>query len=191
MKIRTVELFQVAPRWLFLKLTTESGLVGWGEPILEGHSDAVEACVRELSPLFIGRSAGDIEDLWQVLYRGGFYRGGGVLSSALSGIEQALWDIKGKFYNMPAYEFLGGAVRDKIRIYCGADGDTPENAARSIKECQAQGYTAIKMNAVSEMGWIDSYKHIDRVSARVAAMREAVGYDMDIAMDVHGRMHKS
>ncbi|MDR1463785.1 MAG: galactonate dehydratase [Oscillospiraceae bacterium] len=191
MKIRSFELFQVPPRWLFLKITTESGIEGWGEPILEGHADTVEACVRELAPLLIGRRAGDIEDIWQVLYRGGFYRGGGVLSSAMSGIEQALWDIKGKYYNLPVYEFLGGPVRDKIRVYCGADGGTPEAAAQSIRARQELGYRAIKMNAVSEYEWIDSYQKIDAVSQRVAAMREAVGYGVDIAMDVHGRMHKA
>jgi len=191
MKIKSLELFQVPPRWLFLKITTESGLAGWGEPILEGHADAVEACVKEFEPLLVGRRAGDIEDIWQVLYRGGFYRGGGVLTSAVSGIEQALWDIKGKYYGLPAYEFLGGPVRDRIRIYCGADGGDPASAARAIQEKQALGYKAIKMNAVREYGWIDTYGKIDAVSARVAAMREAVGYDMDIAMDVHGRMHKA
>ncbi|MDR2647247.1 MAG: galactonate dehydratase [Oscillospiraceae bacterium] len=192
MKIRQVELFQVAPRWLFLKITTASGIIGWGEPILEGHADAVEACVKELSPLFIGRSAGDIEDIWQVLYRGGFYRGGGVLTSALSGIEQALWDIKGKFYGMPVYEFLGGAVRDKVKVYRGADGDTPETAARAILDAKAAGYTAIKMNAVNRANdWVSGFRVIDQISARVGAMREAVGYDVDIAMDCHGRLHKA
>ncbi|MDR1733522.1 MAG: galactonate dehydratase [Oscillospiraceae bacterium] len=190
MKIKQLELFQVPPRWLFLKITTASGIEGWGEPILEGHADAVEACVKEFSEVLIGRNAGDIEDIFQVLYRGGFYRGGGILTSALSGIEQALWDIKGKFHNLPAYEFLGGAVRDKIKVYCGGDGDTPESAARAIKNRHAQGYKAIKMNAVRHYEWIDTYAKIDAVSARVAAMREAVGYDVDIAMDVHGRMHK-
>ena len=191
MKIKSLELFQVPPRWLFLKMTTEDGLVGWGEPILEGHADAVEACVKEFEPMLIGRRAGDIEDIWQVLYRGGFYRGGGVLTSAVSGIEQALWDIKGKYHGLPAYEFLGGPVREKIAVYCGADGSDPASAAKAIKERQAMGYKAIKMNAVREYQWIDSYKKIDAVSQRVAAMREAVGYDMDIAMDVHGRMHKA
>ncbi|MDR3312925.1 MAG: galactonate dehydratase [Oscillospiraceae bacterium] len=185
MKIKTVELFQVPPRWLFLKLTTESGVVGWGEPILEGHADAVEGCVRELAPMFIGRNAGDIEDIWQMLYRGGFYRGGGVLSSALSGIEQALWDIKGKFHNLPVYEFLGGPVREKIQVYCGA------NDAREILARRDLGYKTIKMNAVAEYQWIDTYAKIDEVSRRVAEMREAVGYSVDIAMDVHGRMHKA
>ncbi|MDR2526001.1 MAG: galactonate dehydratase [Oscillospiraceae bacterium] len=185
MKIRAVELFQVPPRWLFLKITTESGVEGWGEPILEGHADAVEACVKEFTPLLVGRSAGDIEDIWQMLYRGGFYRGGGVLTSALSGIEQALWDIKGKFHKLPVYEFLGGAVREKIQVYCGA------NTAQEILDRRAKGFRAIKMNAVAEYNWIDTYKKIDAVSRRVAEMREAVGYDVDIAMDVHGRMHKA
>ncbi|MDR2753942.1 MAG: galactonate dehydratase [Oscillospiraceae bacterium] len=188
MKIRSIELFQVPPRWMFLKITTESGIAGWGEPILEGHANAVEACVHELSSHFIGRSAGDIEDLWQLLYRGSFYRGGGVMTSAISGIEQALWDIKGKFYGMPAYEFLGGPVRDKVMVYRGSsDGD---DAVEDMLRAKEQGYKAVKVNACRECDWIDSYQKIDKCSQRIAAMREAVGYEMEISMDVHGRMHK-
>ena len=115
MKIKTVELFQVPPRWLFVKITTESGVEGWGEPVIEGKAATVAAAVEEYAKVIVGRSAEDIEDIWQTLYRTGFYRGGPVLTSALSGIEQALWDIKGKYYHMPVYEMLGGKCRDRIR----------------------------------------------------------------------------
>ena len=84
MKIRSVELFQVPPRWLFVKITTQSGLEGWGEPVVEGRASTVAACVREMSPCLVGRSAGDVEDLFQTLYRGGFYRGGPVLPPSCS-----------------------------------------------------------------------------------------------------------
>jgi galactonate dehydratase len=116
MKIQNMELFKVPPRWLFLKITTDDGLVGWGEPILEGRADTVRTAVEEMSGYLIGKDPSPIEDIWQVLYRGGFYRGGPILTSALSGIEQALWDIKGKRFGVPIYELLGGPVREKVRV---------------------------------------------------------------------------
>ncbi|MDK2789440.1 MAG: galactonate dehydratase [Epulopiscium sp.] len=190
MKIRSMELFKVPPRWLFLKITTESGLVGWGEPVVEGKADTVAAAVEEMKEYVIGRNAGDIEDIWQVLYRGGFYRGGPILTSAISGIEQALWDIKGKALGVPVYELLGGAVRDKIRVYCWIGGDRPHNVAEAAKEKMEQGYTAIKMNATPEIGWIDSFTVVQDVLERVQAIRDMAGYKMDIALDFHGRVHK-
>ncbi len=117
MKIAKLELFKVPPRWLFLKITTDDGLFGWGEPIVEGRAETVKACVQELSSYLLGADPRRIEDIWQVLYRGGFYRGGPILTSAISGIEQALWDIKGKALGVPVYELLGGACREKIAVY--------------------------------------------------------------------------
>lgn len=190
MKIKKLELFKVPPRWLFLKITTECGITGWGEPIVEGKADTVAAAVNEMKDYIIGRKAGDIEDIFQVLYRGGFYRGGPILMSAISGIEQALWDIKGKFLGVPVYELLGGAVRDKIRVYCWIGGDRPEHIAKEVKQKIKEGYTAVKMNATSELAWIDSYKKVDEVLKRVQAVRDAAGYDMDVALDFHGRVHK-
>lgn len=190
MKIKGMELFKVPPRWLFLKITTESGLVGWGEPVVEGKADSVAAAVKEMEDYLIGRNAGDIEDIWQVLYRGAFYRGGPVLSSAISGIEQALWDIKGKALNVPVYELLGGAVRNKIRVYSWIGGDRPSNVAEAAQEKFDQGFTAIKMNATGEMGWIDSFSKVTEAVERVQAIRDKLGYKMDIAVDFHGRIHK-
>ena len=117
MKITEFKTYQVEPRWLFLKLETDEGICGWGEPVIEGKASTVEACVREMMPYVIGRDPREIEDIFQVLYRGAFYRGGAIISSAISGIEQALWDIKGKYYHMPVYEMLGGKVRDRIKMY--------------------------------------------------------------------------
>ncbi len=189
--IRSIELFKVPPRWLFLKMTTEDGIVGWGEPVVEGRADTVAACVRELESYVLGRSAGDIEDMFQVLYRSGFYRGGPVLTSALSGIEQAMWDIKGKALGVPVYELLGGACREKIRVYCWTGGDRPNDVVAGAKEKYDQGYRAIKMNATPEIAWIDSHQVVDAVLSRVAGIRDALGYDLDIALDFHGRVHKA
>ena len=191
LKIKSMELFKVPPRWLFLKMTTEDGLVGWGEPVVEGRADTVWAAVTEMRDYVIGRSAGDIEDMFQVLYRGGFYRGGPVLTSAISGIEQAMWDIKGKALGVPVYEMLGGACREKVKVYCWTGGDRPDDVAKGAREKYNQGYRAIKMNATPEVAWIDSFKVVDEVLSRVAAIRDLLGHDLDIALDFHGRVHKA
>jgi galactonate dehydratase len=191
MKIKSSELFQVPPRWLFLKLTTESGIEGWGEPIVEGRAATVAACVREMSPLLIGKSACNIEDAFQMLYRGGFYRGGPVLTSALSGIEQAMWDIKGKYHNVPVYDLLGGKVRDRIEVYRWIGGDRPGDVAEAAREALSQGFHSVKMNATDEMRWIDTYGQLERTVERVASIREAVGMKLRIAIDFHGRVHKA
>ena len=138
--IRSIELFPVAPRWLFLKMTTEGGLVGWGEPVIEGRAATVAAAVEELKTYFIGRSAADIEDVWQVMYRAGFYRGGPILTSAMSGIEQAMWDIKGKALGVPAYELIGGKCRDKIQVYCWIGGDRPHDIRSGLPRHQDERY---------------------------------------------------
>jgi galactonate dehydratase len=189
--IKSIELFKVPPRWLFLKMTTEDGLTGWGEPVVEGRADTVAACVKELEGIVLGRNAGDIEDMFQVLYRGGFYRGGPVLTSAISGIEQAMWDIKGRALGVPVYELLGGACRDKMRVYCWTGGDRPSDVAKGAREKYDQGYRAVKMNATAETAWVDSFKVVDEVCGRVAAIRGELGYDLDIALDFHGRVHKA
>lgn len=189
-KITKLELFKVPPRWLFLKLSTDEGICGWGEPVVEGRADTVKACVREMEGYLIGLDPRRIEDIWQLLYRGGFYRGGPVLTSAISGIEQALWDIKGKLYGVPVYELLGGACRDRIRVYGWIGGERPDDVAGAAKEKQAQGFTAIKMNATEEMHYLDSHSKVRGVVDRVAGIRQACGEDFGIALDFHGRVHK-
>lgn len=191
MKITATELFPVAPRWLFLKLSTDEGIYGWGEPIVEGRAATVAAAVKEMEPYFLGRDPDQIEDIWQVLYRGGFYRGGPVLMSAIAGIDQALWDIKGKRYGMPIYQFLGGPVRDKMRVYSWIGGDRPAEVAVSAAQQVSAGFTALKMNASAEMEYIDSFRKVEEVVERVAAVREAVGIDVGIGIDFHGRIHKA
>jgi len=191
MKITGLELFIVPPRWLFLKLSTDEGLVGWGEPIVEGHALAVEASVRELEPDLIGRDPDQIEDIWQMLYRSRFYRGGPVMMSAIAGVDQALWDIKGKRYGVPVYQLLGGAVRDKVCVYSWIGGDRPADVVAAAQEKASAGFNAIKMNGSEEMHYIESFDKVEACVARVAAVREAMGAGFGIAVDFHGRLHKT
>jgi len=190
MKIERLDLFKVAPRWLFLKMTTDDGFVGWGEPVCEGRADSVAAAVKELGAQLIGHSATDVEDAFQLMYRTGFYRGGPILTSAISGIEQAMWDIKGKALGVPVHELLGGKVRERIQVYRWIGGDHPRDTGAAAREAAAQGYRAVKMNGTDELKWIDTYDKLDAAVARVAAIREAVP-DMGIAVDFHGRVHKT
>ena len=189
-QITHVETYRVPPRWLFLKLETKCGLVGWGEPVIEGKAATVEACIRELEPYLLGRSASDIEDIWQILYRGGFYRGGPILMSALAGIDQALWDIKGQYLNVPVYELLGGAVRDKMKMYCWIGGDHPEVIIDQARQKMEMGFRAVKMNATGPMHWVESLNEINKVSRNIRILREEFGEDLDVGLDFHGRVHK-
>ena len=117
MKIVKLTTYLVPPRWCFLRIETDDGVVGWGEPVVEGRAATVAAAVEELSDYLIGQDPRRINDLWQVMYRGGFYRGGPILMSAIAGIDQALWDIKGKALGLPVHDLLGGRVRDRIGVY--------------------------------------------------------------------------
>ena len=190
MKITKLTTWQVPPRWLFLKIETDEGIAGWGEPVIEGRAATVEAAVHELCDSLIGRDPRRIEDIWQMLYRGGFYRGGPILMSAMAGIDQALWDIKGKALGVPVHELLGGAVRERMRMYCWIGGDRPGNVAPQAKEVVNKGFTAFKMNGTPELAIVDSHRKIDEAVARVAEAREAVGSDIGIAIDFHGRVHR-
>ncbi|QQK78841.1 galactonate dehydratase [Salicibibacter cibi] len=190
MKIIDYTLYEVPPRWLFLKLETDEGIIGWGEPILEGKSKTVEIAVKELMELLIGKNPLHIEEHWNVMYRGGFYRGGPILMSAISGIDQALWDIKGKYYKAPIHELLGGATRDKIKVYSWIGGDRPEDVAQAAAAAFSNGFQAVKMNGTEEMQYIDSYYKVEKAVKRVASIRERVGWGIGIGVDFHGRVHK-
>ena len=190
MRIQQVNVYYVRPRWGFVEIVTDSGLTGWGEAVLEGHARAVLSCVEEMRDYLIGADPARIEDLWTVLYRAGFYRGGGVLMSAIAGIDQALWDIKGKTFGVPVYQLLGGACRDRMRVYSWVGGDRPSDVGAAAKERMDEGFTAVKMNATEELQMIDSYDKIDAVLERVAAIRESCGKHFGIAIDFHGRVHK-
>lgn len=139
MKIKAVNTYLVRPRWGFVEICTDDGLCGWGEAVLEGHAATVQACVEEMREYLIGADPRRIEDIWTTLYRAGFYRGGGVLMSAIAGIDQALWDIKGKYFNAPVYELMGGACRDRMRVYSWVGGDRPTDVARRQRSERTPG----------------------------------------------------
>src|SRR5215213_9419573 len=190
MKISRYELFLVPPRWLFLKIETDEGLIGWGEPVIEGRAATVKTAVDELMEALLGKDPMNIEDHWNVMYRSGFYRGGAILMSAIAGIDQALWDIKGKYYNAPIHQLLGGKARDTMRVYSWIGGDRPSEVAVAAQKMKALGFTAVKMNATEELQYVDSFEKIDQAIQRAAAVREAVGKNIDIGIDFHGRVHK-
>lgn len=190
MKIADLELFAVPPRWLFLKITTDAGLSGWGEPIVEGRAETVRAAVEELRGVLVGQDPRRVEDLFQVMYRGGFYRGGPVLTSALSGVEQALWDIKGQALGVPVYELLGGAVRDRVRVYAHIGGATPDELAAAGREKVALGYTALKIGVLGRADYAESHAVVDHAVAMLGTLRGAVGGGVRIGVDFHGRVHR-
>jgi galactonate dehydratase len=188
MKITKLELLHVKPRWLFLKIHTDEGLIGYGEPVVEGRARTVETAIRELESYLIGQDPLKIEHHWQAMYRGAFYRGGPILVSAISGVEQALWDIKGKYYGVPVYEMLGGACRDKIRMYAHCFGDSLEEEVRMALDLKNRGFTAIKIGLDAPVRIVDTMAYVERQAERLSAIRNAVGKEMDIAIDFHGRV---
>ncbi|WP_188189665.1 galactonate dehydratase [Nonomuraea sp. SYSU D8015] len=185
--IARIETFLVAPRWLFVRVETGSGIVGWGEATCEGRSETVRAAIDQLAELLIGRDALRIEDHWQVLTKGSFYRGGPILASAVAGLDQALWDIAGKHFGAPVHQLLGGPVRDRIRVYGWVGGDEPGEVRDHIAAQVEAGLTAVKMNASGRMSPVASVAELNGVVARVAAAREVLGDDRDVAVDFHGR----
>jgi galactonate dehydratase len=187
MKIARIETFTVAPRWLFVRVESDEGAVGWGEASLEGWAEAVDGAFEALKDRFLGHDPFRIEDIWQVGYRGGFYRGGPVMMSAIAGLDQALWDLKGKALGIPAYEMLGGRVRDRIRAYAWIGGDRPHEIADAARARKGQGFSAVKMNATAELDWIGTPKIFEDVVHRVQA---AQAEGMDVGLDFHGRVHR-
>ncbi len=188
MKITKLTTYRVPPRWMFLKIETDEGLFGWGEPVIEGRARTVEAAVHELSELLIGQDPARINDHWQAMYRGGFYRGGPILMSAIAGIDQALWDIKGKALGVPVYELLGGRVRDRMKTYCWVGGDRPAEIIESIRKVRDAGFDTVKMNGSEELGLLATHAGIDRVVAKFAEIRSAFGNTIDFGIDFHGRV---
>lgn len=186
-KIKSIEYFRVKPRWLFVKIIDSTGLSGWGEATLEGHSRAVEGALDEMIALMIGSEADDIEHIWQSLYRQGFYRGGPVFMSAISGIDIALWDLKGRRLGVPVYQLLGGKVRNKVQVYAWIGGDRPSDIEAAAKARMAQGFKCIKMNATEDVGWLDSPSVLD---ATVERLKTVKSLGLDAGLDFHGRLHR-
>lgn len=175
--------------WVFVTVVTEDGLQGLGEATLEGRAEAAAACVSELRRSLIGADARRIQHLWQVMYRHAFYRGGPAMTSAVSGVEQALWDLKGKALGVPVYELLGGACRDRLRVYAnGPRGKSPEEYATSACAIRAAGFNAMKVAPLEATMPVDDGATIRRAADCVRAIRDAVGPSVAIAVDVHGRL---
>ena len=189
MKITRLTTYIVPPRWLFLKIETDEGLIGWGEPVLEGRAHTVATAVDELSDYLVGEDPLQIEKHWQAMYRGAFYRGGPILMSAIAGVDQALWDIKGKYHDAPVHQLLGGQVRDRIKVYAWVGGDRPADIVASAQQAIADGFSATKMNLTEELQVVDHLSKIDDAVERIASLRSAVGNKLDIAVDFHGRVH--
>lgn len=195
LKIRSVETFLVQPQWLFLRIRTDGGITGWGEAGVQMRARAVQAAVGHFVDYLVGRDPLRIEEHWNVLRRSGFYRDGTILSSALAAVDEALWDIAGKYHGVPVHELLGGPVRDRVRAYAWIAGDDLCEFSESelIEETQqriAQGFSAFKLTPAKAFA-IDTPAAGHEVVSRIAALREAVGPARDIALDVHGHWSKA
>jgi galactonate dehydratase len=181
-KITRLETFLVKPRWLFLKVHTNVGIVGLGEPILEGRALTCAEAVKEIEPYLLGKDPRQVVHHWQAIYRHAFYRGGPILTSALSGIDIALWDIKGKALGVPVYELLGGPTRQRVRVY--AHARTPER----IRELKGRGFTAFKTGPAKRRPsrYVETPAEVRYAAEKFAELRQAAGEDVDIAIDFHG-----
>lgn len=184
LKITKLETILVKPRWLFLKVHTNAGIVGLGEPITEGRALTCAEAIKEIEPYLVGKDPRPVAKHWQAIYRHAFYRGGPILTSALSGIDQALWDIKGKALGVPVYELLGGPTRDRVRVY--AHASQPDQ----MKKLQGQGFSAFKTGVAKQKGrgnrYIFTESDVEHASQVFASLREAMGKEVDIAIDFHG-----
>ncbi|MER7199196.1 galactonate dehydratase [Streptomyces sp. CB01635] len=188
MKIARIETFLAPPRWMFVRVETDEGVVGWGEPVVEGRAEPVRAAVEVLAEYLVGQDPLRIEDHWQVMTKGGFYRGGPVLSSAVAGLDQALWDIKGKTYGQPVHQLLGGPVRERIRAYAWVGGDEPSEVRDAVSAQVEAGFTAVKMNAGGRMTPLATREEVRACLLRAETAREVLGDERDFALDFHGRV---
>jgi len=194
MKITGIETHYVAAGsrpWILVKMLTDEGIHGWGEITLEGKEHAVIAAVGDLARYLVGKDPARIEQHWHEMYRGAFWVGGPVLNSAISGVDHAMWDIKGKALGVPVYELLGGKCRDRIRAYANGwfrRGMSAEATAARAVEVAAMGYTAIKWDPFEQAGLFIDAETADAAVANVRAVRNAVGPNVDLCIEVHGRL---
>ena len=189
MKITKFETIPIRGRAMILKMFTDEGLVGYGEPMNYEHGRVVARAVEDMAAYLVGKDPLNIEDHWQAMYRSSYSRSMPILLGALSGIEMAMWDVFGKRVRMPVWKLLGGKVRDRIRVYTGIGGTTPEECAENACQKVAAGFRAVKMGASpGPVRFVDTPKTIDFMVSRVAAVREAVGDGIDIAVDLHRRL---
>lgn len=200
MKVTSVETLIINARlrnWVLVKVTTDQcGLIGWGEATLEWKARAVAGAVADLAPLVLGQDPRRVEHLWQAMHRDQFFQGGPVSMSALSGIDQALWDVNARWLGVPAYQLFGGAVRDRLRMYDhlgGGDSNVVYGKASTLGFAEAarqavkEGFTALKILAVPSGPALPSGRDVAEAAALMASVREAVGDEVDIIVDLHGR----
>lgn len=188
MRITQLETLIVQPRWVFLKIHTDEGVVGLGEPTLENRALTIVQAIQELEPYLIGQDPTRIVHHWQAMYKHAFYRGGPVLTSALSGVEHALWDLAGKAVGLPVYKLLGGPLRDRIKVYAHCRGETIDEMVADARSKVAQGFLSLKtgIRGGRPARIIETPGFVDRVVERIGALRDAVGREVDIAVDFHG-----
>jgi galactonate dehydratase len=194
-KITALDTFVLPPQWLFVRIQTDEGVTGWGEAGVQFRARAVEAAVHDARGYLIGQDPAPIEAHWQTLRRSSFYRGGAILSSALAGIDQALWDIAGKVHGVPVHVLLGGPLRERVRAYVWIAGDdlnelAPEVIIDETMGFVDQGFGAFKLTPAQAFG-VESSAYGHAVVSRLEALREAIGPERDIALDVHGRWTKA
>jgi mannonate dehydratase len=191
MRITALKTFAVGGRAnavIVVKIETDEGLYGIGDASLAGRNQGVVGVLEHFAPLLVGRDPSRIEDLWQELYRNTFWRGGPILLSAISGIDIALWDLKGKRAGMPVYDLLGGRTRDRLRTYCHVGGASDQELCDNALAQIERGYTAVRIVPAlfNVLPW-DSRKSVRASIRRVETLRRAVGDDVDIMIDVHHR----
>ncbi|MCA9125933.1 MAG: D-galactonate dehydratase [Planctomycetales bacterium] len=203
MKIDRVETIVCHARmrnWIFVKVVTDQpGLYGWGEATLEWHTRSVVGAIEDVAVLLIGQDPRRIEYLWQMMWRQHFWHATGIVrSTAISALDIALWDILGKYHGVPCHQLWGGPVRDYIRLYCHLGGgnleqfyETPVANAQLFGELAqravADGFSAFKSMAVPPSMPLEGLKPVRAAEACVAAMRDAVGEDIDVMVDCHAR----
>jgi galactonate dehydratase len=177
MKITRVDTFVLKNSWVFIKISTNVGIVGWGE-MLKDRSKTCAAAAKQVESYLLGKDPRRVVHHWQAIYRHAFYRGGPVLTAVVSGIDQALWDIKGKALGMPIYELFGGPTRDKIRVY-GGQGDAERGLVNAIK-------VGPHADGRGPYRYVESPGYVQRVAKNFGALRESLGTEVDIGIDFHG-----
>jgi galactonate dehydratase len=193
MKITKIETFLAYAgrcNMLFIKVCTDEGIDGIGEATVEGKEATVEAVIKEYSRYLIGKNPMEIEKIWQSLYLGNFWKGGVIQMSGISGIDQALWDIKGKALGVPVYELLGGPIRNKIRCYTHLkDTSNPEELAKDAQFLVQKGWNAVKFLSAGPSQNEAIFKESDIMQAveKIKILREKIGDGIDIMLDNHGR----
>jgi galactonate dehydratase len=182
-------LFAGRTNLIFVEVQTNAGMSGMGEASLEGKTEAVVGAINDVKEYLIGMDPTLIEHHWQTIYRHSFWRGGVVIGSAISGIEQALWDILGKSLDVPVFELLGGRVRDQVRLYAnGPRGESPEEIAESCRRLVEQGWSALKLAPFEAVTGVARQEDLHAAHRQLSLIRDMVGPDVDILIDCHGRL---